>query len=85
MVVGKTYRCEIDLGDVTAGTVTALAKNGDTNATMGSAPLSPNTLGVDQAFEFIAESTNWQQNLQTSLGTGYIQAGVVRIYGPMDG
>ena len=82
MAIGARYRCEIDIGDVTSGTVTALAKDGSTNQTWFSAPLSANTLGVNQPFEFVAQNTLWQQNLQTGT-TGYLQAGVMRIYGPL--
>jgi hypothetical protein len=82
MVIGARYRCEIDIGDVTSGTVNALAKDGDTNQTWHTAPLSANTLGVDQPFEFVALNENWQQNLQTGT-TGYLQAGMMRVYGPL--
>jgi hypothetical protein len=82
LVVGARYRVEITIGDNTAGALTALTKT-STNDDQGVAPLSANTLGADQPFEFVAASTFMQQNIRTTLGTGYVQCGEMNVYGPL--
>jgi hypothetical protein len=81
--IGSTYRVEIEIGDSTTSSLTALVKN-DLNQDQnpGGNTLTANTSGPDNAFTFVADDVIFQQNIQTGT-TGYVECGVMRYYGPI--
>jgi hypothetical protein len=83
LIIGETYRVEIEIGDSTTSSLTALVKNDlNQNQNPGGDVLTANTSGADNAFTFVANDTIFQQNIQTGT-TGYVECGVMRYFGPL--
>jgi hypothetical protein len=83
MNIGSTYRCEIDTGDITLSSVDGRIMDANDNSVMGSITLTANTLGADQSFTFVASYTDWSGNLKVTAADGYLEAGILRIWGPL--
>ena len=83
-VNGARYRVEITIGDNTAGNLVALVKRPDNSNTAPTPfPLSANTLGADQAFEYVSDGSQRQINVGTLLTSGFVQVGKLEIFGPL--
>jgi hypothetical protein len=80
-IIGETYRSEIEIGDSTTGSLTALMKD-QGNSNMATWTLTANTAAEDNAHTFVATDTHFQQNIRTGT-TGYVEAGIWRVYGPL--